>query len=399
MAAESLAGAVDPNELSTSIVDDVFEHHRGFLPGIPCVRSDVYKHLRSSIRLDGLSSEEALLILSIMPRNAVQIWLQEMDKGLSGSKVFKTRYSDDGGRFSKQFVVKVGDISKIDREADAVERLCAPYLPGIEFPVRRRGIRLGLIAQELRGLSVHAEVESLRFWIRENTGGGEMISRLLRERLWPWYEHAYEVPLAPVQARRLFEPYISKISSAEIFPENWSDLRRWVEGVSGIRWNEPLERVASLGAEIVAVPLSISHGDLHSQNILVDASSRECWPIDFAWCRDDSSLVVDLVMLECSLKYLAFPMRAELREILGIDWQLMNSYREVRVSRNMPYGNEVRNALEGVFEIRRFAEELNISFEDYRRCLCLMTFAHSTHPGLNRPLVLGATQMLLGGNW
>ncbi|WP_284745258.1 hypothetical protein [Amycolatopsis sp. RTGN1] len=389
-------GRSDIAALTDLIISDIFDNHRGFLPGAGGRPADVRQQLEGPILLDGLGEEEALLILSILPRTASQIWLAPMDKGLSGAKVLRARYSDEAGRFSKQFVVKVDIARKIDREADAVERLCSPYLPGIEFPVRRRGSHLGLIAQELRGLSIHANVESLRNYIRSTRTGSKIIARLVRERLAPWYEPGIQGGLHPIKLGKLLDPYLAKGASSSIFPPEWSDLQDWVEEICQVPWREPGDQVAVMRERSIDVPLSISHGDLHSQNVLVDSTSRECWPIDFAWCRDDGSLVVDLVMLEVSLKNLSIPMQADLREMLRLEWQLCNSYQGVRVPSNMPYATVVKSVLEGVQEVRRFAEESGISFDHYRSCLCLMTLAHAAHPKLNRPLVLGATQMMLG---
>jgi hypothetical protein len=61
-----------------------------------------------------------------------------------------------------------------------------------------------------------------------------------------------------------------------------------------------------------------------------------------------------------------------------------------------PYVREVENVLGGILEIRAFAEDAGITFEDYLACLCMMTSTLATHESLNRPLVLASLQILMG---
>ncbi len=61
----------------------------------------------------------------------------------------------------------------------------------------------------------------------------------------------------------------------------------------------------------------------------------------------------------------------------------------------IPYSEEINNVIQAVLEIRNFAlNKLNISFSDYRKSLCMMTYSHSSHSKLNRPYVLSSLQIL-----
>lgn len=139
---------------------------------------------------------------------------------------------------------------------------------------------------------------------------------------------------------------------------------------------------------------SVVHGDLHCQNILVD-ENEEPWPIDFAWCHDKSSPVLDAVMLECSLKFFVIPHGAELQPLLNIEkYFASKAIPDVSVN-DTPYADEINLALLGVIEIRRLAqEEMQIAFEDYRKALFVMTWALRMHSGLSQPYLLGSLAIM-----
>ncbi|MEU4688779.1 hypothetical protein [Actinoplanes sp. NPDC023714] len=358
-----------------------------------CSPRELRAHFAGRILQDGLDEEEKLLILSILPSGSAEILLEVADKGLSGSKTFHARYRIPDG-LSKRFVVKVGTLRKIEREASAVLQFAAPLLDGTNSPVWRRGETKAVIAQELVNLNRGAQLSSLRNRLRERPDSAESVSRLLRDGLAPWYEDPIANGPVPMTLDALFSRHVRR-GGAVVHPEDWVLLKEWTENLSGVAWREPSEVIGDLLRRTVRVPKSISHGDLHSQNILVDPAGR-CWPIDFAWCTNNSSLVVDLVMLECSLKFLAFPMRADLQEMIRLERALTNEYIYSGSLPLMPYATELRNVLGGLVEVRRFARDAGISFADYRACLAVMTSSLATHAKLNRPLVLASLQILMG---
>src|SRR4051794_8980102 len=101
------------------IIEDIKAHGRGYLPGSPCTEAELREKLKLSILVDGLEHEEQSLALSLLPSEASGLYLSPLDKGLSGSKVFAARYVT-AGRLSKPFVLKIGPIVKLQREADAI---------------------------------------------------------------------------------------------------------------------------------------------------------------------------------------------------------------------------------------------------------------------------------------
>lgn len=377
------------------LLDDTFRVRRRFLPGPACGEDDVRRNLGLPIMFDGLSDEESALLLSALPRGVTALLVSEMDKGLSGARVLQGRYLRDDGHATKPFVLKFGDPTKIEREVEAMEGFVAPLVPGAVPPIYRKGRSISLVVQELAGMG-RGDLQSLREYVRTQGDGSRVVTRLFRDRLHRWYAPNAE----PVEAHlgEVFAWYMAKAGSSTVaIPTDWSALEQWVAEISGYAWLDPLPLVRAVQRSAVRFRPVIVHGDLHSQNIVVDTTTKECWPIDFAWCHDGSTPIVDYVMLECSLKFLALPMRSDLRAALAADLKLLHEPTPTAGLGPVPYGKEMARVFEAVKAVREHALTMSgITFDEYRRGLLLMTYAHANHSGLNRPLVLGSLQMLTG---
>lgn len=384
-----------------AIVADVFENQRSFLPGRPNTKDDIVRSMKGDLYVDDVTSEAAQLMLSTLPRDIERLHITPMDKGFSGSKVYAVRYQVAHRQFSKPFVFKIGPLAKIDQEADAVVRLVAPRIMGIETPIVRRSVNLGLIGQELRGLKTADTVpESLRMHVRHAERAHQVVDRLLRRRLAPWYEPDPPPPVSEHRLGELFQWHLNKMHAAPnagTYPEGWDDLQRWVQEATGIPWLNLTGTIERLKRDAIVSRTTIIHGDLHSQNVLVECKQDECWPIDFAWCREEASPAVDCAMLECSIRFLSIPMRADLRTLLDLDYALLQQPHPKFALGHVPYRPEISNAWSAVMTVRRYVlEQLEISFDDYRKCLALMTYTLSNHDGLNLPYVLSSLQIATG---
>jgi serine/threonine protein kinase len=64
------------------------------------------------------------------------------------------------------------------------------------------------------------------------------------------------------------------------------------------------------------------HGDLHPDNIILDRSNVPHL-IDFAWAKQPRNVLVDFVLLETSLRFMAFPRPMGFQEQLGVDRLLL----------------------------------------------------------------------------
>ncbi len=386
-------------DIAAAILDDILRNRRSFLPGEAPSQDELRANLFGPVQIDGLSLEDCALIRSTLPSGCSSVWAAPMDKGLSGAHVLALRYEVGASR-SKYFVAKIGPHEKLDREYDAVKAYAAPLLTGIEQPVYRQGPTRALLLQELRGLT--KQPLSLRLFARDSPRAAAVVTRLLETQLAPWYA-ADERIVRKTTYDRLFRWHLRKAPPAEqVVPDDWSALTAWVSEtahlatLTSLRVGELLQD--AMHAEIETA-ITIAHGDLHAQNVIVDETSLFSWPIDFGWCAPESSPIVDLVMLESSLKFLAIPMRADLRTLIAVEQGLSREpYPSIGLV-GIPYGREIDNCLRAVAALRRYALEgpNPVEFADYRRALAIIAYCLSSHPGLNRPYVLASLQLLLAG--
>jgi len=215
----------------------------------------VRAHFDSNILLDGLSREESQLVLSTLPQGCQRIYLNPLDKGLSGSKVFAGRYEVNGGpNRSKPFVFKIGDLKKINQEYEAIENFVRPHISGIGNPVYRRGITRGLTVQELAGLSARSSLDSLKEHVRTFARADETIQRLFEGRLNGWYQ-TERTCLHSHKIEDLFKWYLTKVTSNDPIPEGWGDLNLWVKEQTGLSCAELPKVVDYLKSQSITNPV------------------------------------------------------------------------------------------------------------------------------------------------
>jgi hypothetical protein len=376
------------------IIDDIVQHKRTFLGAANCTPDEVRKHFDDSILVDGLDREESELVLSVLGSGLHRIYLKALDKGLSGSKVYSGRYETPDGRASMPLIFKLGPLKKIEDEFDAINNYVVNRIGGISSPYIRKHSTTGLLVQSIAGLTSRSTLTSLKEYVRTSSDPEAVVYRLLGDRLSGWYDgHLRHQSQKPHRLRQVFKWYLNKVGTGDPFPADWADLKVWVENATGLGWNRVPEILEHLKDSDVLSQSTIIHGDLHSQNILIDERG-ECWPIDFYWCQD-STPILDFVMLECSLKFLAIHQRSDLRSVIEIENGLAREPFPTMSIPEIPYRGEIANVLRAIQAVRHFAmDKMRIRFDDYRRALCLMTYVHSTHPKLNRPLILASLQIL-----
>jgi 2-polyprenyl-3-methyl-5-hydroxy-6-metoxy-1,4-benzoquinol methylase len=183
--------------------------------------------------------------------------------------------------------------------------------------------------------------------------------------------------------------------SPQIFDyPGWEKLKNWTAQETNCEWPDINILLNTVKIQKINSPMTIVHGDLHSQNILID-EDHDCFPIDFYWCHDNSSPLLDLVMLECSLKFLVIPHRADLRSLMKIDLILFDTAYPQVVIEQVPYRQEILKAIACISEIRKIALDFfKINFDDYRLALWMMTYVHNNNPSLNRPYLLSSLQII-----
>jgi hypothetical protein len=382
--------------LIAEIKSDIKKNKRRFLPGGAAPSAaEIDANLVLPVSIDNIDEEERQLVLSTLPGNAERLFLSELDKGLSGAKVYRLVYSIKKHR-SKPFVLKIGEAKKIAQEATRTESFATPYID-IADPIVRIGPKRGALIQNFAGVGDRDSLQSLRLFARADAKCDEVVRHLFTRRLSNWYFDKKDRRRSNFTLGTLFKRYLDKgAAHGALYPEQWTNLRGWVRDATGMKWQNSKAVVTQLATRKVNSPRTIVHGDFHAQNILID-DRRECWPIDFAWTDEASSPIVDLVMLECSLKFLGIPRRADLRELFHVEQALATDYCPKASLGKVPYCREITNVLRGVRALRLVARDsFAFTFPDYRASLLMMTHALATHPDLNRPFVLASLQILAG---
>lgn len=385
----------------TAILYDLEANHRLTLEYKTQTQDLASANFSKRVLFDGLTGEEAWLILAGLPENAVECYLSAMERGMSGAKVFALRYATSAAN-SKVFVAKVGPINKIIAEYDALTAYAQPHLKSVSPPIHYRGETLAVITQPMAGLSAPENLKSLRDHISTTGDAASLIRALFKETLAGWYEPPQSRgdggarELHAIGIGEIFTRYLAKLKDPFTYPDEWDEYPDLIEQLTGFPLLPNIqEHVLHTCSYFVNSPKTIIHGDLHAQNVLVDVSTRQLWPIDFAWCMPNQSPIIDLVMLECSFKFNAIPLGASVTNLVELDRRLCEEYIPAVSVPRMPYSREIANVFSAVCELRRLArDDFGVAFVDYRRCLLMMTYCHATFPKLNAAYILGSLQVL-----
>jgi hypothetical protein len=133
------------------------------------------------------------------------------------------------------------------------------------------------------------------------------------------------------------------------------------------------------------------HGDLHANNVVID-NFKKVHLIDFAWADAQKHVLVDYVLMECSLRFLLFPHYVNPSEQLRVDECLLNADGPEELERwatGSPLEGKYRrlgimlNEVRG--EARKFlAADNNNGFLEYLAAQFLVLFGQMSYPDYNR---------------
>lgn len=352
-----------------------------------------------------LEPHEQRLIALISP-TATRFFLSPLDKGLSGARTLIVRWSIDERLHSAQRVVKIGEARKIEREYEAVQGIL-PLMP-----------RLGA----MRLLPDLSEPASHRLLLQEY-GGGSAVPVSLRQRLGKFSPGVTPSPSPSVSAATKMVERVFQIALKDVHfqrPESYTAkeenfgavLDWWLAkgGLKGASIEKDLSasapRLAARGLprpqqildlidELLTRKSTFSygyvHGDLHTQNVLIDENDAP-FLVDFAW-SGRKWRAVDFLMMECSLKFVCTPSDADIDDLCELETLLDTEASETDLTawaEDRPFGREIAPVAAGVLAVRRLALGCGAAADlaQYRHGLALFTSSLATRPGLNRLYLL-----------
>ncbi len=140
------------------------------------------------------------------------------------------------------------------------------------------------------------------------------------------------------------------------------------------------------------------HGDLHATNIMVDKDQEEVHLIDFAWARGENKprhVLVDYVLMECSLRFLLFPHHVEPNEQMEVDKLLLipdGAERLIKCTANSRLAEQYARLGLMLREIRDQAKPYlsnpsDRGFFEYMAAQFLILFGQMTYRDYNRFMV------------
>jgi tRNA A-37 threonylcarbamoyl transferase component Bud32 len=139
------------------------------------------------------------------------------------------------------------------------------------------------------------------------------------------------------------------------------------------------KEIKRIGSMPEKVRVGTAHGDLHTENVLIDDKGR-LELIDFAWTSKKKWKAVDFLMMECSLKFSTTPQNATLEDLISLEAALDKGiktksklpYKELEASL---YGKELSKIARAVHVVREEALKRKVTTDlvQYKKGLVLLS--------------------------
>jgi SAM-dependent methyltransferase len=322
-----------------------------------------------------------------------KVFLTNLDKGLSGSKVMLAQW-DISGTLSKFHVFKIGKASKLQDEFNAINNVAAPLIKGlphakIEYS---NDSKIAILSQEFIGDN-NGENLSLKQFI-ENCDGhvtvSEMIERLYKEELIQWHPNTKKERKIRTKLGVELQRWLRKgnlLKGAEqigIDSLQESLLSKFNVSLYGID-----HLISLIANEDLTIKKGPVHGDLHAQNIILDTENKLSL-IDFGW-TGIRWRAIDFIWLECSLKFVVCTPYAKLEDLIHLEDLLDEHWgREDEINYDeilkLIHGNDLAKIVSGIAVIRMNAQKMKVikNIKEYKKGLAMMAYSLTTFPKLNR---------------
>lgn len=250
---------------------------------------------------------QAFDLIRKMFRSAKSVMLDPLAEGLSGAAILRAHPTYSQG-LTRPIVAKIGRRAKVEKEQQHYQDNVRLFLTGncttqLETFYTRD---MGGLLYTLNLTGVYKDLKEFFEFESAATIVGAL-ENLFRKTCAPWYGNRKAARYANLRDLYLeaFEltdkPQRIPHEIKELHPEiDWTAKRIALAPLNG-DYPNPLLWLANERVAWMPVCTCVTHGDLHANNILINANG-ECWLIDF-YRTYPSHILRDFVILETDLKY------------------------------------------------------------------------------------------------
>lgn len=241
--------------------------------------------------------------------------------GYSGSRMYQAQFSNRG----LYYAVKTHDTDEITKEWAAV-RSVGTYFPDARPPAPPvfAGDR-GALAYPLVSPRVDSsKVTELKDILYDTAGrSSDDICDLISKLYATCTAAHHAVGRGDRDVHSEYERYLRKRTSTDLrLEEALGATRTGTFDWHGATVRDPRSALEDVKGTNLELSLGAVHGDLHANNIVIGPYG-EPRLIDFAWASEESSILKDFVLMECSVRFHHFPKYADLTTQLAVDEALL----------------------------------------------------------------------------
>jgi hypothetical protein len=314
--------------------------------------SDVHVSLTNA----GLERSEEALIKSFFPAKPSLIQYKILKGGFSGSKVVEVCQAVSVHR-PRKFVIKIGTrkAQKIAREEDAVKQWVSNLVSTYQTEKKENATHEALRYQFA---SIDGKRESTSFsqYFKENPSKNvrSIVEKLFGDELFSAWEEWQIRKEEPRSIGDLYRDYVD--------PGELQTLVRRI-AFDKADWGQ-FERV--LKAKVPCYVTKVCHGDLHSENIIID--DEKVFLIDFGMTSSSAHCFIDYATLEASIRFKLTPPYFPTSELARVDGHFLEEFDVTDASLAEKIENsDLRKSYEVISKIRQVAiQKVRANTNTYR---------------------------------
>jgi CheY-like chemotaxis protein len=297
---------------------------------------------------------------------AKSVLLKPLVPGQGGSYVLLATPFYEGGA-GQPVVVKFGELEKIETEQKNFRKYVQPYVGGGRstsiIDVRRTAHLGGIVYSLLGTASSHLDTFSTFYARADIQQIHRALDNLVHETCAPWYANPGHLQLLDLSSEYRHQLGYTRENLESALANGLKSVQGkqqlYFEGLGGRAFSNPLPVTARHFNK--STYKCITHGDLNSDNVLVDAIGGT-WLIDFEF-TGFGHILRDLAELDTIVRFsLLLPGEATLSERLEVEDVLCSIQRFSDVSKLISafktHNSAVAKAYESVVYIRTLAQRL-----------------------------------------